>query len=178
MLLNEQKGLSIWMKERPFFRQVSSTRGVFSTMITGVISSSSILPSGVFAGSMSPFLSAASSDQRRLQWRKQIALPDQRDSPDELLGANCYQTIRFHRRQWRIGASCRGRTETDNNSGLVLKWTTGAASYRRSLSILWSNWAFALESSQGLHCKAPFFFFFLFSPYFFPKYFNQFFFFF
>lgn len=51
ILLKLQKGLSISVKERPFFRQESSTSGVRRTMTTGDISSSSILPSVVFAGS-------------------------------------------------------------------------------------------------------------------------------
>lgn len=51
MLLKLQKGESIWSNEMPFFPQDSSTRGVRRTMTTGVISSSSILPSGVVAGS-------------------------------------------------------------------------------------------------------------------------------
>lgn len=52
MLLNEQKGVSIWRNERPFFKQASSTEGVERTITTGVISSNSICPSGVLAGSI------------------------------------------------------------------------------------------------------------------------------
>lgn len=51
MLLKLQKGDNIWTNETPFLRQDSSTRAVRSTMTTGVISSSSILPSSVVAGS-------------------------------------------------------------------------------------------------------------------------------
>lgn len=52
MLLKEQKGVSIWRKEKPFLRQASSTEGVERTITTGVISSNSICPSGVLAGSI------------------------------------------------------------------------------------------------------------------------------
>ena len=52
MLLKEQNGVSMWRKERPFLRQASSTEGVERTITTGVISSNSICPSGVLAGSI------------------------------------------------------------------------------------------------------------------------------
>jgi len=52
MLLKEQNGVSIWRNEKPFFKQASSTEGVERTITTGVISSSSICPNGVLAGSI------------------------------------------------------------------------------------------------------------------------------
>lgn len=168
MLLNERKGLSIWMNERPFFRQASSTSGVFSTMITGVISSSSILPSGVFAGSMTPFLPAAGSEQRRLQWRKQIALPDQRDSPNELLAANCNQTGKFHRRQWKMERITvlklrRTRIPVWCWDGLLRQQPTDEL-----CPFSWSNGPFVFDSSHAT-AKPPSFLFFLFFFFFYPN---------
>lgn len=52
ILLKVQKGLTISIKLTPFFWQISSTRGVRSTITTGVISSNNIRPSGEFSGSI------------------------------------------------------------------------------------------------------------------------------
>ena len=75
MLLKSQKGLSISMKERLFLRQDSSTRGVRRTMTTGVISSNSILPSGVFTGSMpSKLLSGSLAELTQILFRSDLLI--------------------------------------------------------------------------------------------------------